>query len=199
MNICKNVVIRAFTDGACKKNPGIGGWGWTAKSRQCDRASIIWQDWGGKHNTTNQQMELRAMREFLEFCPKGFKAEIWSDSRYTLNGIVGNCPTVKGDTKSKLVKVDPDPQGWMKKWKNYNINKCYKRKFSMDYWNKVDLKNSEEWYLIHQLLIEHSISGSKLYFGWVKGHSDCKGNQIADELANRFPCRVKSKTTWMVQ
>lgn len=73
-----------YTDGACRGNPGPGGWG----------AVIVGPDgylhkeiFGGSVDTTNNRMELQAAVETLEFLPAGSRIEIWTDSRYLRDGI----------------------------------------------------------------------------------------------------------------
>lgn len=73
----------AYTDGACKGNPGAGGWG----------AHLIFSDgrtqdlYGGDKETTNNRMELMGAIKALEHSPRGSKLEIWTDSSYVKNGI----------------------------------------------------------------------------------------------------------------
>ena len=73
----------AFTDGACKGNPGPGGWG----------AFLVLSDGthreycGGQDITTNNQMELMGAIMALEQSPHDQKLEIWTDSSYVKNGI----------------------------------------------------------------------------------------------------------------
>ena len=73
----------AFTDGACKGNPGPGGWG----------AFLVLSDgqhieyFGGETHTTNNQMELMGAIMALEKSPKHHHLEIWTDSSYVKNGI----------------------------------------------------------------------------------------------------------------
>ncbi|HZK99321.1 MAG TPA: ribonuclease HI [Caulobacteraceae bacterium] len=75
-----NVVI--FTDGACRGNPGPGGWG----------AILIFGDrekeiWGGEAATTNNRMELTAAIEALEALNRPCLVELHTDSRYVQTGI----------------------------------------------------------------------------------------------------------------
>ncbi|WP_435978766.1 DNA polymerase III subunit epsilon [Psychrobacter sp. DM4] len=73
----------AYTDGACKGNPGAGGWG----------THLIFSDgrtqdiYGGASETTNNRMELMGAIKALEYSPKSQKLEIWTDSSYVQKGI----------------------------------------------------------------------------------------------------------------
>ena len=53
-------IVEVFTDGACKGNPGPGGWGALLKYRGAER-----ELWGGEANTTNNCMELMAAIQSL--------------------------------------------------------------------------------------------------------------------------------------
>ena len=64
-----------YTDGACRGNPGPGGWAWAVGPDQCDS--------GGARHTTNQRMELRAVMEAVRAFPGA--VEIRSDSTYVVN------------------------------------------------------------------------------------------------------------------
>ncbi|MGB8180328.1 MAG: ribonuclease H [Acidimicrobiales bacterium] len=68
-------MIRIYTDGACRGNPGPGGWGWA--SGPSDFAS------GSDPHTTNQRMEVLAVIEALREHPEG-PVEIVSDSTYVV-------------------------------------------------------------------------------------------------------------------
>lgn len=73
----------AFTDGACKGNPGPGGWG--ALLVLSDGRQIEY--FGGEAHTTNNQMELMGAIVALENSPHDQHLEIWTDSSYVKNGI----------------------------------------------------------------------------------------------------------------
>ena len=59
-----------YTDGACRGNPGPGGWG--VLMRFGDNEKELW---GGEHNTTNNRMELTAAIEGLKALKKGFAGD----------------------------------------------------------------------------------------------------------------------------
>ena len=100
----------AFTDGACKHNPGPGGWGITYMHRIKD-VKIYWSDNGGKKHTTNSEMELTAMKKLLDFVPKGHDYLIHVDSHYVLHSII------KGNDGSVALKNNiPYFSGWMGNW-----------------------------------------------------------------------------------
>lgn len=69
-----------YTDGSCLGNPGPGGWAF---------ASGRYEDSGGEHNTTNNRMELTAVRRALEFCRENTIRDVTiiTDSAYVKNGI----------------------------------------------------------------------------------------------------------------
>jgi len=75
--------VQIFTDGACRGNPGPGGWG--AVMRYGEKEKTLH---GGETSTTNNRMELTAVIKALE-CLKGNKwpIDITTDSKYVLQGI----------------------------------------------------------------------------------------------------------------
>lgn len=78
-------LIEIFTDGACRGNPGPGGWG--ALLRLPDRIEELC---GGERNTTNNQMELQGAIEALQWIQKQApeaKVVLHTDSSYVKNGI----------------------------------------------------------------------------------------------------------------
>ena len=71
-----------FTDGACRGNPGPGGWGallkWGAQEKEL---------WGGEHDTTNHRMELLAVISALQVLTRPVQARVHTDSTYVMQGI----------------------------------------------------------------------------------------------------------------
>lgn len=74
--------VYAFTDGACKGNPGVGGWG--ALLRYGDKEKELW---GGELNTTNNRMELMAAIEALRALSRPCDVVLTTDSQYVKQGI----------------------------------------------------------------------------------------------------------------
>ena len=74
--------VEIYTDGACRGNPGPGGWGALLRYGDVDK-----QLYGGEHLTTNNRMELKAVIEALSALSKPCKVALTSDSTYVLKGI----------------------------------------------------------------------------------------------------------------
>jgi ribonuclease HI len=74
--------VEIFTDGACRGNPGPGGW--AALLRTGDKEREIA---GGEPLTTNNRMELRAAIEALNALKRPCRVELHSDSQYVRDGI----------------------------------------------------------------------------------------------------------------
>jgi ribonuclease HI len=75
-------VVRIFTDGACKGNPGPGGWGAILRYGEHERELF-----GGERATTNNRMELTAVIRALESLKRVCRIELYTDSQYVRNGI----------------------------------------------------------------------------------------------------------------
>ena len=95
-----------YTDGSCLSNPGPGGWCYSYQ--QDDTVYVIY---GGCKTTTNNQMEMMAVIEAIEYIPSK-TITIYSDSQYVINGA----------TK------------WMHTWasKNWNVSKA-----NLDLWKTM--------------------------------------------------------------
>jgi ribonuclease HI len=74
--------VQIYTDGACKGNPGPGGWGAWLKSGATEKELF-----GGELNTTNNRMELKAVIEGLRALKRPCKVILYLDSQYVRQGI----------------------------------------------------------------------------------------------------------------
>ena len=83
--------VEVFTDGACRCNPGPGGWGAVLRYNGHEKELS-----GGEANTTNNRMELSAVIFALEALKEPCSVRLYSDSQYVCNAL-------------KL--------GWAKKWR----------------------------------------------------------------------------------
>jgi ribonuclease HI len=77
-----SAAVTIHTDGACKGNPGPGGWG--ALLSFGDREKELF---GGEPATTNNRMELTAVIRALESLKRACEVELYTDSQYVKNGI----------------------------------------------------------------------------------------------------------------
>ncbi len=102
--------IIVYTDGACSGNPGPGGWG-ALIVKGDDRTELH----GGDKNTTNNQMELTAVINALEFVGEAKDIELWTDSQYVKNGITEWIISwKKNDWKNSQKKAVKNKELWMK-------------------------------------------------------------------------------------
>ena len=74
--------VEIFTDGACKGNPGPGGWGAILRYDETEK-----EIYGASKNTTNNIMEMTAVIESLRNLKKPCELIITTDSKYVKNGI----------------------------------------------------------------------------------------------------------------
>ena len=74
--------VQLFTDGACRGNPGPGGWGLLLRSGDNEK-----QLWGGEAQTTNNRMELTAAIVGLETLNRACSVDVYTDSQYVRLGI----------------------------------------------------------------------------------------------------------------
>ncbi|WP_114416507.1 ribonuclease HI [Marinospirillum perlucidum] len=111
MTLAKNKVV-IYTDGACKGNPGPGGWG--AWLQYGGREKSLW---GGEKNTTNNRMELLAAIKALEALTRSCSVELHTDSQYLRQGITQ----------------------WMANWKRKNWKTAAgKAVKNQDLWQRLD-------------------------------------------------------------
>lgn len=106
----KTVVI--YTDGACRGNPGPGGWGALLKYGGKEK-----ELWGGDPETTNNRMELMGAIKALEALKQGCSVELHTDSTYVLKGITE----------------------WLESWKARGWKTAAKKPVkNVDLWQKLD-------------------------------------------------------------
>jgi ribonuclease HI len=74
--------IVIYTDGACKGNPGPGGWGAVLRSGSHEK-----QIHGGEKLTTNNRMEISAVIFALRSLKQRSTVELWTDSQYVQKGV----------------------------------------------------------------------------------------------------------------
>jgi len=75
--------IEIYTDGACSGNPGIGGWGAVILIPNEKPIHLN----GGSENSTNNKMELTAVINALQYFNKKQNINLFTDSKYVMNGI----------------------------------------------------------------------------------------------------------------
>jgi len=106
-----------YTDGACKGNPGPGGWAFVLSHPQSGK---MLERFGREPDTTNNRMELLAVIEGLKALTKPSQVELVSDSKYVLQGI----------------------EDWMPKWKKNGWRrkegKSFKPVKNVDLWQELD-------------------------------------------------------------
>lgn len=114
--------IEIYTDGACKGNPGPGGWGALLRSGTHEK-----EIFGGERHTTNNRMEITAVIESLKLVKKKAKVCIYTDSTYVKDGI----------------------SSWIKQWKINGWKTAAKKPVkNEELWRELDLLVSQhqiEW------------------------------------------------------
>ena len=107
-----SIKVEIFTDGACKGNPGPGGWG--ALLRYGDTEKTIF---GGEKQTTNNRMELTAAIKGLEELTRPCEVTLTTDSQYVRQGITQ----------------------WITNWKKRNWKTASKQPVkNADLWQELD-------------------------------------------------------------
>lgn len=117
--------VDIYTDGACRGNPGPGGWGAVLMSGPHRRELK-----GAEPNTTNNRMELRAAIEALAALKRDCEVRLYTDSQYVRNGITE----------------------WMKQWKLRDWRTADKKPVkNIDLWQALDAQLKEhriEWHWV---------------------------------------------------
>ncbi len=104
--------VEAFTDGACKGNPGPGGWGVLLRWGEVEKELC-----GGERDTTNNRMELMAVIMALETMKRSTCIEIVTDSQYVKRGV----------------------EEWMSRWKRNGWRTADRKPVkNRDLWERLD-------------------------------------------------------------
>ncbi|MBM3116691.1 ribonuclease HI [Jeongeupia naejangsanensis] len=106
--------VTIYTDGACKGNPGPGGWGALLQYGEQEKELF-----GGERETTNNRMELTAVIEALAILKRPCAIALWTDSQYVKNGI----------------------ESWIHNWKKNGWKTADKKPVkNADLWQQLDLE-----------------------------------------------------------
>ena len=104
--------VEIFTDGACRGNPGPGGWGVLLRFNGTEKELK-----GSETETTNNRMELMAAISALEALTQPCKVKLTTDSKYVLQGLTE----------------------WMPNWKKRNWQTAAKKPVkNVDLWQRLD-------------------------------------------------------------
>lgn len=93
--------VTIYTDGACKGNPGPGGYAALLRKGEHEREIVGWEA-----ETTNNRMELMAVIVALEALKRPCAVAVYSDSRYVLDGITKWMPNWKKRNWKKVKNPD---------------------------------------------------------------------------------------------
>ncbi|MBL6805638.1 MAG: ribonuclease HI [Pseudomonadales bacterium] len=117
--------VELFTDGACKGNPGVGGWGALLRFGETEKRL-----YGGEAETTNNRMEMMAVICALEALTEPCNVTITTDSKYVLQGMTE----------------------WLENWKQRNWQTAGKKPvLNVDLWKRLDQAASEhqiQWHWV---------------------------------------------------
>lgn len=117
----EKVVI--YTDGACSRNPGPGGWGTILMYKNVKKEIS-----GYMENTTNNIMEITAVIEGLKLLKYECEVEIYSDSAYVINAF--NNHWIEGWRKKNWINSSKEPVKNKELWQElYNLTKQHNVKF----------------------------------------------------------------------
>ena len=108
-------IVEIFTDGACRGNPGPGGWGALLRCGDVEKELF-----GGELDTTNNRMELQAAIEGLKALSRPCSVDLTTDSVYVRNGITT----------------------WLDGWKKKGWKTAARQPVkNVDLWQALDLEN----------------------------------------------------------
>ena len=109
--------VNIYTDGACRGNPGIGGWGVLIEYEDFNKELF-----GGEKHTTNNKMELMAAIQGLKALNENCIVHLTTDSKYVMDGI----------------------NSWIMNWKKNNWKNSQKQSVkNKDLWIQLDKLNEQ--------------------------------------------------------
>jgi ribonuclease HI len=118
-------VVEIYSDGACRGNPGPGGWGALLRSNGAEK-----ELYGGEATTTNNRMELMAAIRALEALKRPSRVKLYTDSIYVMKGITA----------------------WILDWKRRGWRTADKKPVkNEDLWRRLDelaAKHEVEWHWV---------------------------------------------------
>lgn len=95
-------IVEIFTDGACSGNPGPGGWGALLRCKGIEKELS-----GYNAETTNNRMELKAVIEALKALTKPCEIQLYTDSKYVMDGVLKWMPNWKNNDWRTTNKKSP--------------------------------------------------------------------------------------------
>ena len=114
--------VNIYTDGACRGNPGPGGWG-----ALIEFGDLTKEYFGGDRETTNNQMELKAAIEGLKALNESCHVNLTTDSKYVMQGITLWITNWKKNNWKNAAKKDvKNKELWMQL---YELNKSHEIKW----------------------------------------------------------------------
>lgn len=128
--------VEIYTDGACRGNPGPGGWGALLRFKDTEKMLK-----GGERDTTNNRMELQAAISALESLSRSCQVKLVTDSRYLMDGV----------------------QSWLPNWKKRGWKTASKKPVkNEDLWRKLDVLTSQheidwQWVKGHSGHVENEL------------------------------------------
>ena len=136
--------FKAYTDGACSGNPGVGGWGAVLLAEKNNKIIKRKEISGGLVDTTNNQMELIAAIETLKALKKYTEICIITDSNYVKKGITEWLPSwKKNNWKTSSKKPVKNKELWERLDElnlSKNINWSWVKAHNVDEFNnQVDI------------------------------------------------------------
>ncbi|WP_253695150.1 MULTISPECIES: ribonuclease HI [unclassified Treponema] len=148
--------IEIYTDGACSKNPGPGGWAYIILNK--DLNEEIFRENGGEKQTTNNRMELMAVIRALQ--------KIKDGDLSAQSGRIAGYEGISVHTDSQYVQQGIS--SWIFNWKKNNWKTA----------SKEPVKNRDLWQELDALS-----ASVKPKWVWVRGHAGNPLNEACDRLA----------------